>query len=271
MPALASDPGSLAAPRGQADDREGVPDVRAVGWQFARRWFIRLALVTLALALLAVALPLVAPADRMLFDVVNGWGYGPDWVFELLDPHERFYRGLLLLAIIAAFWLRGPWTALGVASTLMCAATASYLLLEAIALLTDRPRPQAVFDDILKPPGADWAQASYPSGHVTVTTALAAGMGMALPALRWPMALVVAVVAWSRIAFGAHFPLDVLGGAVLGYASAAFSVALVAGSGLLPPPPPHARPSADARESGDQQRGKPNPGARDEAPVRAER
>lgn len=212
-----------------------APRVTLPAPAYVGRWLGRLALVTLALALLGLALPLFASADRTAFDAINGLGYGSGWVFELLDPHERIYRGLMLLAIVVAFLLRGPWVALGVAVALIVAGTASYLLLEVIAVLTERPRPQAVFENILKPPGADWAQASYPSGHATVTTALAAAAGMALRVLRWPMALFVVVIAWSRVAFGAHFPLDVLAAVVLGYASAAFAVALTAAVGLLPP------------------------------------
>lgn len=104
------------------------------------------------------------------------------------------------------------------------------------AVLTDRPRPQATLTSILKPPGADWAQASYPSGHATVTTAMAAAAAFALPVLRGPMAGLAVVIAWSRVAFGAHFPLDVLAAAALGYASAAFSVRLATCVGLLPGP-----------------------------------
>lgn len=122
------------------------------------------------------------------------------------------------------------------AVALMAAATTSYVLLEAIAVLTDRPRPQATLASTLKPPGSDWAQASYPSGHATVTTAMAAAAAFSLPVLRAPMAVLALVIAWSRVAFGADFPLDVLAAAVLGYASAAFSVRLTTCAGLLPAP-----------------------------------
>lgn len=210
-----------------------TPRVRVPARTWVLHWLGRLALVTVGLALLGLALPLFSAADRAAFEAVNGVGYGRDWVFEVLDPHERIYRGLLLLAIIVAFVARGPWAALGVAIALVTAGTVSFLMLEVIATLTGRPRPQEVLENILKPPGAGWAQASYPSGHVVVTTTLAAAAARALPVLRWPMAFVVVVIAWSRVAFGAHFPLDVLAGALLGYATAAFAVAFTAQLGLL--------------------------------------
>jgi undecaprenyl-diphosphatase len=37
-----------------------------------------------------------------------------------------------------------------------------------------------------------------------------------LPGLALPLLLLAAAVAWSRVHVGVHFPLDVLGGAVLG-------------------------------------------------------
>jgi membrane-associated phospholipid phosphatase len=246
VPAPASNlPRRLAPPSPPAVDRAWVPRLHPPRWALARGWLVRLVVITIALALLGIALPLLAPVDRAVFEAINGLGYGPGWVFELLDPHERLYRGLLLLAIIVAVALRGPWVAVGVAAALMAAATLSYLLLEVIALPTNRSRPQALLETILKPPGADWAQASYPSGHVTVTTAMASAAALVLPVLRWPMAIVTVVIAWSRMAFGAHFPLDVLAGALLGYAGAAFSVALFAALGLLP----RAEPAAQRERS----------------------
>ncbi len=214
--------------------RTWTPRLVGVGSTFGRRWLTRLGVVVTALTLVGLALPLVAEVDRAIFDEVNAIGYGASWVFELLDPHERLYRGLVLVAVVVAFVVRGPWVALGAAVAVMLAATVSYVLLEAIVVVVDRPRPQEVFESILKPPGADWAQASYPSGHVTVTTAMAIGVALVLPSLRWPMILVTAVIAWSRMAFGAHFPLDVAAGLVLGAVSAAFSVALTLRVGLLP-------------------------------------
>lgn len=67
-----------------------------------------------------------------------------------------------------------------------------------------------------------------------VTTALAAAAATALPALRAPLAAYVAVVAFTRVLFGAHFPLDVIVGTLIGLQSGRFSAALVTSIGLLP-------------------------------------
>jgi membrane-associated phospholipid phosphatase len=60
--------------------------------------------------------------------------------------------------------------------------------------------------------------ASFPSGHATTVFALATVLSLWYP--RWTTAwlLLAAVVGWSRIVLGSHFPSDVLAGALLGVA-----------------------------------------------------
>jgi undecaprenyl-diphosphatase len=57
---------------------------------------------------------------------------------------------------------------------------------------------------------------SFPSGHATTSFACATVLALMLPRLALPLLLLAAAVAWSRVYVGVHFPLDVLGGAVLG-------------------------------------------------------
>jgi undecaprenyl-diphosphatase len=57
---------------------------------------------------------------------------------------------------------------------------------------------------------------SFPSGHAATSFAAATILSFAFP--RWAPAFLVlaAAVAYSRVYVGVHYPLDVLGGAVLG-------------------------------------------------------
>jgi membrane-associated phospholipid phosphatase len=55
---------------------------------------------------------------------------------------------------------------------------------------------------------------------MAITAALAVATALAFPRLRYALWIYVAAVAWTRVMFGAHFPLDVLAGTALGTASA---------------------------------------------------
>jgi membrane-associated phospholipid phosphatase len=57
---------------------------------------------------------------------------------------------------------------------------------------------------------------SFPSGHTAAATAFASGVGRVLPLAGVPLHALAAVVGYSRVHTGVHYPGDVLGGALLG-------------------------------------------------------
>jgi membrane-associated phospholipid phosphatase len=64
---------------------------------------------------------------------------------------------------------------------------------------------------------------SFPSGHAASGFAFAAGVADELPALGVPLHGVAALVAYSRVHTGVHYPIDVVVGAVVGGALAPFT------------------------------------------------
>jgi len=92
----------------------------------------------------------------------------------------------------------------------------AWLAAQVVKNAIQRDRPGMLLDDLeIRESGVDGH--GYVSGHTTVAFALATVLTAVLPGRwRWLPFPVAAVVGLSRIFFGVHLPLDVVGGAGLG-------------------------------------------------------
>jgi undecaprenyl-diphosphatase len=139
------------------------------------------------------------------------------WVVEhrvgFLDPiaegltYVGTYGMLWLCVALALALLRGRAAVL--AYTLAADLTAS-LVANALKLSIMRARPE--LDLLVGRP----VTSSFPSGHSASSFACATVLGALVPPLRLPAYVVAALVAWSRVYVGVHYPVDVLAGAVIG-------------------------------------------------------
>lgn len=77
---------------------------------------------------------------------------------------------------------------------------------------------------------------SFPSGHATVAFACATVLALAVPRLRWPLYALAALIAFSRVYVGVHYPGDTVAGAVLGYGIARALLMLAAALRRSTPP-----------------------------------
>lgn len=225
----------IVGPRTVAEPRPAAGALAAYSRAFGPRL---LALVMLAIAV-GAALPALQALDERAFLAINGLGDGPEWLYQALDPHSRNYALIVALALAVSLLMRRSLRYVGGAAlTVVFAAFFADMLLELVQLSVNRPRPEeAVGGTVQLSHDRSWSHIpSFPSGHLVVTAAMVAAAATALPTLRPPLLVYLGAVALTRILFGAHFPLDVAVGAILGWEIGLFAAGLAAAAGLLPRP-----------------------------------
>ena len=120
-----------------------------------------------------------------------------------------------MIAAVLAVWWRRPPIFLQVAIADLAGQLISYGLKQWIG----RVRPNDVYASP-KPLVHAPHDGSFPSGHATVSFACATVLAFYAPRAAPAFFVLAAAIAWSRVYVGVHYPLDVLGGAVLGVAIA---------------------------------------------------
>jgi glycosyltransferase 2 family protein len=187
--------------------------------------------VVLLLTALAIHKNYVGSRETAVFRLVNdlalpGWTWPGVWLVMQLGV-----IGAVPLVAVAALATRH----LRLALDAVLAVGSIYLIAKVIKQFVQRGRPDSLLDqvNILGEPAGGLG---YVSGHSAVAVALATVsspyLGRRARRVAWALA---AAVCLTRIYVGAHLPLDVLGGAALGWAAGAL-VHLVIGA-------PESRPS----------------------------
>lgn len=195
-----------------------------------RRWLVITALATfvpfVALAVWAHYLPPTTVEQH----IVEALALGPDpWgdVVTTVNTIGNPVNWIVLVAVLAVAvgLLRGGRAGLFVGATYLVDFVATLAKVYA-----ERIRPDTAASHVLF--GAD--SFGYPSGHTARAAALFGALVWVFVPTRWrlPLATLSAVIGglvmgYARVAFGVHFPSDVLGGLLLGVAWFAATAALV--------------------------------------------
>lgn len=152
--------------------------------------------------------------DVQLFVLLNQqWTNGfLDTVMPYLTDFDHWRVPLIL--VLLAFLAKGNTEVrLGILFAILSVVVADQLSSSGIKPLVERARPFHVIEGTRKLAGAHGY--AFPSSHAANT--FAAGVFLALRFRRWwPILILPALVSYSRVYVGVHYPADVAAGALLG-------------------------------------------------------
>lgn len=136
-------------------------------------------------------------------------------VMTALGNHAN-YPLYMALALLFSAW-RPTWLPRGNVVILGVGYVISGWVVMGIKPLLDFPRPLlALGPQLVHVVGRPEFYHSFPSGHATFAVLLAASLAhRSTPVLRWLLWIFAGLVCWSRPVLGAHFPADVLAGALI--------------------------------------------------------
>ncbi len=158
------------------------------------------------------------------FHRINGWSTatGP----QVWAGITIFGDALVLLALaLPILWFRPQW-----AWALLVAAIVTTVATHTLKPWLDLPRPAAVLGaDAITIIGPELRAQAMPSGHAAAALTLA---GALVPAMksrsaRVAVLLLMTLVVLSRVVVGAHWPMDVMAGALIGWMSGMTSLRLM--------------------------------------------
>ena len=159
--------------------------------------------------------------DILVFRFLNGTLQNPlfDWLMPFLTDLNKHPLALVFVVILWILLLVKGGRAGRIAALLLIPTIAFSDQLNStfVKHLVDRPRPCHMLAGVhlLVSCGSGW---SFPSSHAVNNFAGAVVLATYLPRWSWAFYAFAATIAFSRVYVGVHYPSDVLGGTLLGFA-----------------------------------------------------
>lgn len=125
----------------------------------------------------------------------------------------------LFVFVILNFQRRGWFFILGFLFAVALSDTVSSKL---IKFWVKRPRPchleelSGQLDMLISCGGPYGFTSSHATNHFAISLLVIITLGKRIPQIRWPVLIWAALISFAQIYVGVHYPLDILGGAVLG-------------------------------------------------------
>jgi undecaprenyl-diphosphatase len=163
--------------------------------------------------------------DRIIFSFLNQGLSNQflDWIMPVITDWDKTILGRLLIISIVIFllWKGDPKKRMLVPLLFLTLIITDQLNSSVLKNMIARPRPCHLVDGayiienvrLLVSCGSGF---SFPSSHAANSFAIATLLSIYYQKLSWLFILLAAIVGFSRIYVGVHFPLDVIGGAVVG-------------------------------------------------------
>jgi membrane-associated phospholipid phosphatase len=194
------------------------PHVRMFFWHGLKAHGI-LASMSLGFSLLALSLlwSTGQRIDTWTFLLLNLRGRHPPWLDMLMGGFTQIGNGVVIAALALILFFTGDHL---MAYGLSLGALTLWLVVELVKALVHRGRPFIRLSQA-RIVGHRAGGRSFPSGHTSQAFFMATLMAGYFHAGVWAMCLLYAialVVGITRIYVGAHYPRDVLAGAILGSA-----------------------------------------------------
>jgi undecaprenyl-diphosphatase len=168
--------------------------------------------------------------DKLAFTTLNS-----EWVHPLLDQvmpvftdlHRITWLSHYAFPILVALWIaverkKAVLTLIGIVLAVALADSVSYRL---VKQHVQRERPERVMPNVQLKTHSHSGD-SFPSIHTSNIFAAAVVLRYMYPALRSFVFIIAFLIGYSRIYVGVHFPLDVVGGAIIGYFCGFFTIAI---------------------------------------------